>query len=81
MKKITLLFIFSLISCYSLSLTAVLDNTANPKKSFTIVLDPGHGGKDSGALGKTALEKNIVLDIALIIIPTILIYSLVLPGD
>jgi len=30
-----------------------------------IVIDPGHGGKDPGALGKKAYEKNIVLDIAL----------------
>ena len=27
----------------------------------TIVIDPGHGGKDSGALGKNAQEKDIVL--------------------
>ncbi len=31
----------------------------------TIVIDPGHGGKDSGAVGKTGLlEKNVVLDIS-----------------
>lgn len=33
--------------------------------SLTIVIDPGHGGKDSGALGLSKLpEKDIVLDIA-----------------
>lgn len=31
----------------------------------TVVLDPGHGGKDPGALGKTAKEKDIVLTVAL----------------
>lgn len=31
----------------------------------TVVLDPGHGGKDPGALGKTAKEKDIVLAVAL----------------
>jgi N-acetylmuramoyl-L-alanine amidase len=32
----------------------------------TIVLDPGHGGKDSGALGRSGLmEKDVVLDVAL----------------
>ncbi len=36
------------------------------RKLKTIVLDPGHGGKDSGAVGKGGLkEKKITLDIAL----------------
>ncbi|RAZ50424.1 N-acetylmuramoyl-L-alanine amidase [Campylobacter hyointestinalis] len=44
--------------------------TAAIKKSFrqtkTIVLDPGHGGKDAGAVGsRTLYEKNIVLNVAL----------------
>lgn len=30
-----------------------------------IVIDPGHGGKDPGALGKNTQEKDIVLSIAL----------------
>ncbi len=33
-------------------------------QSFTIVLDPGHGGKDPGACGKSSYEKNIVLSVA-----------------
>lgn len=32
---------------------------------FTLVIDAGHGGKDSGAKGKYSLEKNINLKVAL----------------
>lgn len=32
---------------------------------FTIVIDPGHGGKDPGALGSLVREKDVVLDVAL----------------
>jgi N-acetylmuramoyl-L-alanine amidase len=34
-------------------------------KIKTIVIDPGHGGEDPGALGKIAKEKDIVLAVAL----------------
>ncbi|MDE6126286.1 MAG: N-acetylmuramoyl-L-alanine amidase [Muribaculaceae bacterium] len=33
-------------------------------KDFVVVLDPGHGGKDFGAVGKITNEKTIVLDVA-----------------
>lgn len=34
-------------------------------KKFTIVIDPGHGGKDSGAIGRAGTkEKDVVLSIA-----------------
>jgi len=36
-----------------------------PPRTMTIVIDPGHGGKDSGAVGPNGLkEKTVVLDIA-----------------
>src|SRR5208337_3457327 len=42
---------------------------ANREATFMrrkIVVDPGHGGHDSGAIGPTGLcEKDVVLDIAL----------------
>jgi len=38
---------------------------ASSNRSFTVVIDPGHGGEDTGAIGqKSVIEKKIVLDIA-----------------
>lgn len=34
-------------------------------KIRTVVIDPGHGGRDPGAVGKYSKEKDIVLDVAL----------------
>lgn len=33
---------------------------------YTVVIDPGHGGKDFGAVGKTTNEKTVNLDVALL---------------
>ena len=33
--------------------------------AYTLVIDPGHGGKDAGALGFISKEKDINLAIAL----------------
>lgn len=38
---------------------------AKSKGLSVVVIDPGHGGKDPGAVGKTAKEKDIVLSVAL----------------
>lgn len=39
---------------------------ANGAKIKTIVIDPGHGGKDPGAIGRGGLrEKDVALDVAL----------------
>lgn len=35
------------------------------KKKFTIVIDPGHGGHDPGAIYQSIKEKNVVLNIAI----------------
>lgn len=38
---------------------------AQKKQNFVIVIDAGHGGKDSGAKGVVENEKDIVLDVSL----------------
>lgn len=66
-KKKILIFIFSFI------FTSCTHKSINPKileyhKNIhaTVVIDPGHGGKDSGAVGRSGLtEKEITLDVAL----------------
>ena len=46
----------------------VIDYKNKPKKRKIVVVDPGHGGKDSGAVGITKiLEKNITLKVALLL--------------
>ncbi|MDY4513797.1 MAG: N-acetylmuramoyl-L-alanine amidase, partial [Paludibacteraceae bacterium] len=64
-------YIFTL-ACLCLGLSPVLSRAENkPKtdkadKPFTVVIDAGHGGKDAGAVGKIAYEKNLNLDVALL---------------
>src|SRR5690606_5011626 len=41
------------------------DQGGSPRKLKTIVLDPGHGGHDSGAVGRQSKEKDIALQVAL----------------
>ena len=36
-------------------------NQSNEYKIKKVVIDAGHGGRDSGARGKTAMEKDIAL--------------------
>ena len=56
LKKITLI----LTLLCMLVLTATGSN-----RRFTLVIDPGHGGHDVGALGAISNEKNIHLSVAL----------------
>jgi N-acetylmuramoyl-L-alanine amidase len=46
---------------------SLIEKKGSPISRFgikRIVIDPGHGGKDSGACGKTLKEKDVVLNIA-----------------
>lgn len=61
-KKLILLCLLGLMAISPVSILA-------QNKTFTVVLDPGHGGKDPGTIGtkryKTIFEKDIVLSVAL----------------
>jgi N-acetylmuramoyl-L-alanine amidase len=38
---------------------------AEPGRPFTVVIDPGHGGEDPGAIRRGMQEKDVVLEVAL----------------
>jgi N-acetylmuramoyl-L-alanine amidase len=51
-----------------IAITLLISSTATlptPAKSFTVVIDAGHGGHDPGTRGKKVKEKDIALKIAL----------------
>ena len=52
--------VFSVMLLLSWMLPAVAQN-----KSFTLVIDAGHGGRDDGAPGAISKEKNLTLKYAL----------------
>ena len=56
--------IFGILIINALS-TSSLYGKINPNKKFVVVLDAGHGGRDSGNRGNGYYEKNIALNIAL----------------
>ena len=48
----------------SLLMSFVNISSAQRRQTFTVTLDPGHGGKDPGAVGAISKEKDIVLSVA-----------------
>lgn len=42
---------------------AVAVPSASARHRYTVVIDPGHGGKDAGAPGREVLEKDVVLEV------------------
>ena len=59
--NIIMLFFIALIP---INFTCFADDPGK-KESYIIVIDPGHGGKDPGAIGSFSSEKNITLAISL----------------
>jgi N-acetylmuramoyl-L-alanine amidase len=51
--------------CAGICTSATTGTQKTPYRIKTIVIDPGHGGHDSGCLGSSAKEKHIALEIAL----------------
>ncbi len=52
------------IAVVLLMLTAAFPVAMAQKKGFTVVIDPGHGGVDPGALGRKSKEKNINMSVS-----------------
>lgn len=61
-RLIVILLITLIIPCFFVTGKAENADQAQP---FVVVLDPGHGGKDYGAIGKVTNEKTINLEVAL----------------
>ena len=64
-KKRIIIIILLLIVNNLFNLLSIVAGDDESVVIKTVVIDAGHGGKDSGALGKFAKEKDVVLAIAL----------------
>ena len=51
--------------CLFITFFAVPANAQKDGKTFKVVIDAGHGGKDPGCLGSYSKEKDVALDVAL----------------
>lgn len=61
-------FLGSIKIKYTLSLLFITALATLQASAFSVILDPGHGGKDYGAKGNFAYEKNINLDVAKLVV-------------
>ncbi len=59
--------LFFLIAAIGITITSYRGSTKAPKQKVlkTIIIDPGHGGKDGGARGAYSSEKDICLAVSL----------------
>jgi N-acetylmuramoyl-L-alanine amidase len=59
-------YLIRMLLCAGLLMSSFCNNiNAVGEKDFVLVIDPGHGGRDPGAIGKISKEKNINLTVAL----------------
>jgi N-acetylmuramoyl-L-alanine amidase len=61
-KRKNIIFGIVLLLCFGFSHSVLADRYGFVRK---VVIDPGHGGKDPGAVGSQSMEKDIVLSIGL----------------
>lgn len=60
------IFLFGFLIFNAFETVADEATTADVSESeFVVIIDPGHGGEDSGAVANSVLEKDINLDISL----------------
>ena len=64
-KRITAIFLICFIFIFRLNPIFAEGEPELRNKVRTVVIDPGHGGKDPGASGKKYKEKDVVLAVAL----------------
>lgn len=60
----SVLLVAATLSANAQSKGSAATSASRSKVLSTIIIDPGHGGKDPGALGKNVQEKDIVLNVA-----------------
>lgn len=65
MKLLRRLKILSIL--FSCLFVQTLHTFAVQQQPFVVVIDPGHGGRDPGAVGRISKEKNITLSVARIL--------------
>lgn len=64
MVFIVLMAVFFILE-YKYHVTATIQSWGLPLAGHTVVLDPGHGGPDGGAVGEGLVEKDVTLAISL----------------